>query len=91
MSLSAIDLPTNKSATIVDDDRRKIRQSEKGLILSVIIQNANNSSYDLTGKTIQFNEMKDGCASFVKNNDSCYHKGNTNEFDPFKTHFFSTK
>ena len=60
MSLSAIDLPTNKSATIVDDDRRKIRQSEKGLILSVIIQNANNSSYDLTGKTIQFNEMKDG-------------------------------
>lgn len=60
MSLSTITLPTNKSISVVDDDRRRIRQSEKGLSLPVILLNADGSAYDLTDKKLVFSEEKVG-------------------------------
>lgn len=60
MSLATITLSTNKSYRVINDDRRKLRQSEKGLILKVELLNQNGSSYDLTGKTLVFSENKVG-------------------------------
>lgn len=59
MSLSTITLPTNKSISVVDDNVRTLRQSESGLVLPVIVEDANGEAYDLTDKSIVFSERKD--------------------------------
>ncbi|MCO6524852.1 MAG: BppU family phage baseplate upper protein [Candidatus Schmidhempelia sp.] len=66
MSLSEITLATNKSNYLPGDDRREIRQDEKGLILPVHVLDA-ETDYDLTGMDLQFNERKQG-AKFVIDN-----------------------
>ena len=58
MSLETLTLPTNKSVTVINNNVRTLRQSEKGLVLPVIILDANGSAYDLTGKQIIFSENK---------------------------------
>ncbi|TSO25283.1 BppU family phage baseplate upper protein [Lactobacillus sp. LL6] len=59
MSLEMITLPTNKSVTVVNNNIRTLRQSEKGLILPVTLIDANGSAYDLTNKKIVFSENKE--------------------------------
>lgn len=58
MSLSTIILPTDKEQ-VISDNRRRVRQSEKGLSLPVFILDQDGWSYDLTDKTIAFYEKKD--------------------------------
>ena len=60
MSLAVINLPTNKTESIVSDHVRKIGQGEKGLMLEVIVMDADSSGYDLTNKIITFSENKVG-------------------------------
>ena len=60
MSLAVINLPTNKTESIVSDHVRKIGQGEKGLTLEVIVMDADSSGYDLTNKIITFSENKVG-------------------------------
>lgn len=64
MSLTEITLPSNKSVATFDD-RRTVRQSEKGLILPVVVLQADGSPYDLTGKSLLFAEDKEGGKSVV--------------------------
>lgn len=59
MSLDLITLQTNKSISVVNNNTRVIRQSEKGLVLPVILVNTNGSPYDLTGKSLVFSENKE--------------------------------
>ena len=59
MSLEMITLPTNKSVTVVNNNIRTLRQSEKGLVLPVTLIDANGSAYDLTNKKIVFSENKE--------------------------------
>ena len=60
MSLAVINLPTNKTESIVSDHVRKIGQGEKGLTPEVIVMDADSSGYDLTNKIITFSENKVG-------------------------------
>lgn len=60
MSLATITLSTNKSYRVINGDRRSLRQSEKGLVLKVELQDQNGKSYDLTNKTLVFSENKNG-------------------------------
>ena len=60
MSLAVINLPTNKTESIVSDHVRKIGQGEKGLTLEVIVMDADSSGYDLSDKIITFSENKVG-------------------------------
>lgn len=60
MSLSEIRLTTNKSISVIDDDRRRVRQSDKGLTLPVILLDINGTPYDLTNKSLLFSENKNG-------------------------------
>lgn len=71
MSLAIITLPTNKSISTVSDHVRKLGQGEKGQTLEVIVTDANNSAYDLTGKSITFSENKEG-GKIVSDNESSH-------------------
>ena len=60
MSLATITLSTNKSFRVINGDRRRLRQSEKGLVLKVELLNQQGAAYDLTNKALVFSENKDG-------------------------------
>lgn len=64
MSLTEITLPSNKSVATFDDQRR-VRQSEKGLVLPVVVLQADGSPYDLNEKSLIFAEDKEGNKSIV--------------------------
>ena len=58
MSLAPITLTTDKSKTVIDNAHRRLRQSERGLSLTVTVLNEGNTAYDLTGKNLVFCENK---------------------------------
>lgn len=66
MSLQNLTLVTNKKLTNLQD--AVIRQSEKGLTITAIFINEDNSPYDLTNKKVTFNEHKDSDKYVVDTN-----------------------
>lgn len=66
MSLQNLTLVTNKKLTNLQD--AAIRQSEKGLTITAIFINEDNSPYDLTNKKVTFNEHKDSDKYVVDTN-----------------------
>lgn len=66
VSLQNLTLVTNKKLTNLQD--AVIRQSEKGLTITAIFINEDNSPYDLTNKKVTFNEHKDSDKYVVDTN-----------------------
>ena len=51
---------TDKSSSDINNDKITVRQSERGLVLNATIKAKDGTNYDLSGKTVQFAENKDG-------------------------------
>lgn len=60
MAITDLVLNTDKSSTDINNDKIVIRQSERGLVLNATIKAKDGTNYDLSGKTVQFAENKDG-------------------------------
>lgn len=60
MAITDLVLNTDKSSTDINNDKIVIRQSERGLVLNATIKAKDGTNYDLSGKTVQFAESKDG-------------------------------
>lgn len=58
--IQALTLNTNKNQTNPELSRVELRDSDKGEILEAFLLNDNGTPYDLTGKSLVFNENKDG-------------------------------
>ena len=60
MSIPVIVLNTNKNSINISNDKITIRQSERGLTLTAIVKDKDETNYDLSNKAVQFAENKDG-------------------------------
>lgn len=60
MAITDLVLNTDKSSSDINNDKITIRQSERGLVLNATIKAKDGTNYDLSGKTVQFAENKDG-------------------------------
>lgn len=60
MAITDLVLNTDKSSSDINNDKITIRQSERGLVLNATIKAKDGTNYDLSGKTVQFAESKDG-------------------------------
>lgn len=60
VAITDLVLNTDKSSTDINNDKIVIRQSERGLVLNATIKAKDGTNYDLSGKTVQFAESKDG-------------------------------
>lgn len=60
MAIPNLVLNTDKASADINNDKIVIRQSERGLVLTANIRDKDGTNYDLTGKTVQFAEDKDG-------------------------------
>ena len=68
MAITDLVLNTDKSSTDINNDKIVIRQSERGLVLNATIKAKDGTNYDLSGKTVQFAENKDGQKIIVDEN-----------------------
>lgn len=60
MAISDLILNTDKTSVDINNDKITIRQSERGLVLTATIKAKDGTNYDLSGKTVQFADSKDG-------------------------------
>lgn len=60
MAITDLVLNTDKSSSDINNDKITVRQSERGLVLNATIKAKDGTNYDLSGKTVQFAENKDG-------------------------------
>ena len=60
MAIPELVLNTDKASSDINNDKITIRQSERGLVLTATIKAKDGTNYDLSGKTVQFAESKDG-------------------------------
>lgn len=60
MAIPDLVLNTDKSSSDINNDKITIRQSERGLVLTATIKAKDGTNYDLSNKTVQFAESKDG-------------------------------
>ena len=60
VAITDLVLNTDKSSSDINNDKITIRQSERGLVLNATIKDKDGTNYDLSGKTVQFAENKDG-------------------------------
>ena len=60
IAIADLVLNTDKSSSDINNDKITIRQSERGLVLNATIKAKDGTNYDLSGKTVQFAENKDG-------------------------------
>lgn len=68
MAITDLVLNTDKSSTDINNDKIVIRQSERGLVLNATIKAKDGTNYDLSGKTVQFAESKDGAKLVLDEN-----------------------
>ena len=68
MAITDLVLNTDKSSSDINNDKITIRQSERGLVLNATIKAKDGTNYDLSGKTVQFAENKDGQKIIVDEN-----------------------
>lgn len=60
MAIPDLVLSTDKTSTDINNNRITVRQSERGLVLNATIKAKDGTNYDLSGKTVQFADSKDG-------------------------------
>lgn len=60
MAIPDLVLSTDKSSTDINNNKITVRQSERGLVLNATIKAKDGTNYDLSGKTVQFADSKDG-------------------------------
>lgn len=68
MAITDLVLNTDKSSSDINNDKITIRQSERGLVLNATIKAKDGTNYDLSGKTVQFAESKDGAKLVLDEN-----------------------
>lgn len=60
MAIPDLVLNTDKSSSNINNSKITIRQSERGLVLTATIKAKDGTNYDLSNKTVQFADSKDG-------------------------------